>query len=84
MFANVPTHYGNINILTLNDIIPSENGWNGTMTTKLSGASPPNGYRWELPNQPSAISGPSGTRIENGVLLIPSGDNEIQLDFEPK
>ena len=84
ILANVPTHYGNINILTLNDIIPSENGWNGTMTMKLSGASPPNGYRWELPNQPSAISGPSGTRIENGVLLIPSGDNEIQLDFEPK
>ena len=60
MLDNVPTQYGNLNLLTLNDIIPTENGWNGTITMKLSGASPPNGFRWALPNQPSDISGPSG------------------------
>ncbi|MEE3227920.1 MAG: hypothetical protein VX237_02315, partial [Chloroflexota bacterium] len=84
MLDNVPTQYGNLNILTLNDINPNENDWNGTITMKLSGASPPNGYRWALPNQPSDISGPSGTKLENGVLIIPSGNNEIHLNFEPK
>jgi hypothetical protein len=84
MLNNVPTQYGNLNILTLNDINPNENGWNGTITMKLSGASPPNGYRWALPNQPSDISGPSGTKLENGVLIIPSGNNEIHLNFEPQ
>jgi len=79
---NVPTQYGKLNILTHNNIIPTENGWNGRLTMKLSGASPPNGYRWNLPIQPSEIVGPSGTSVENGVLTIPSGSNEVELSFE--
>ncbi len=80
---NAPTHYGKINIHTHNDIVPTENGWDGKLTLKLSGASPPGGYRWALPTQPNTISGPSGTRIENGVLIIPSGNNKIELSFTP-
>ena len=80
---NAPTHYGNINFHTSNDIIPTEYGWDGKLTITLSGASPPNGYRWTLPNIPDAISGPSGMKIENGVLIIPSGNSEIELDFKP-
>ena len=83
LLNTLPTQYGKLNILTRNNINPIENGWSGTITMKLSGASPPNGYRWDLPNQPSKISGPSGTRIKNGVLVIPSGKHEIKLDFEP-
>ena len=44
----------------------------------LSGASPPNGYRWNLPIQPSEIVGPSGTSVENGVLTIAGQRSKAQ------
>ena len=78
---NAPTHYGELSLHTSNDIRVTETGWNGTLTMKLSGTSPPNGYHWKLPKQPSVISSASDTKLEDGFLIIPGGSNVIELVF---
>ena len=78
---NAPSHYGTLNLHTYNDVVVTETGWSGTLTLKLSGASPPNGYIWVLPKQPSVISGSSDTKIEEGNLLIPGGSSVIKLVY---
>ena len=82
IIKNAPTHYGTISLHTSNDIDVTETGWNGTLTLKLSGTSPPSGYIWKLPKQPSVISGPSDTKFEDGNLIIPRESNIIKLVYK--
>ena len=82
IIKNAPTHYGTISLHTSNDIDVTETGWNGTLTLKLSGTSPPSGYIWKLPKQPSVISGPSDTKFEDGNLIIPRESNIIELVYK--
>ncbi len=76
-----PTHFGALNLRTENELTQSEAGWNGTLTLTLSGAAPPDGFRWRLPVQPYALSGPSGTKTEAGWLIVPPEEGKVRLTF---
>ncbi len=76
-----PTHFGALNLRTENELTQSEAGWNGTLTLTLSGATPPAGFRWRLPVQPAAVSGPDDIKIEAGWLIVPPEAGKVGLSF---
>ena len=81
---NAPTHFGVLNLRTESTIEQSDAGWNGSLTLDLSGATPPNGFRWRLPSTPAIVDGPPGTIVADGWLIIPSRGGTIGLTFGSK
>ena len=78
---NAPTHFGPLTLHTESEVQQSEAGWDGLLTITLSGAAPPEGFRWRLPQLPAAMDGPPGTAVRDGQLLVPAPGGTVQLTF---
>lgn len=78
---NAPTHFGALNLRTESAIQQSDSGWEGTLTLTLSGAEPPQGFRWRLPQDAQLVKGPSGVTVADGWLTVPSTGGSVQLAF---
>lgn len=79
-----PTLFGPLNLYTESKVEQTEAGWDGTLTLTLTGASPPEGFRWRLPQPPAAVNGPPGTGVEDGWLFVPARGGVVQLTFVPE
>jgi hypothetical protein len=78
---DAPTTFGPLNLRTESTVQQGEAGWDGTLTLTLTGASPPEGFRWRLPHSPAAVNGPPGTKVEDGWLFVPTRGGTVQLTF---
>jgi len=78
---NAPTHFGALNLRTKSTVRRSDSGWDGVLTLEVSGAEPPEGFRWQLPEVPVQVDGPPGTRMDGHQLSIPTTGGAIQLLF---
>lgn len=81
VLERAPTHFGTLDMRIENELAQTEAGWNGTLTLIVSGATPPNGFRWKLPEEPTALSGPTDTKIDGGWLIVPPEAGVVQLSF---
>ncbi len=81
VLENVPTPFGLLNLHTESTVEQTDAGWQGVLTLSLSGARPPQGFRWRLPHTPVEVDGPPGTAVENGWLVVPDEGGTIQLTF---
>jgi hypothetical protein len=81
VLENAPTHFGPLNLRTESTVEQTESGWDGVLTLTVSGATPPQGFRWRLPQIPARIDGPSGTSVKNDELSLPSGGGTVQFFF---
>ena len=81
VLEGAPTHFGTLNLRTENELTQSETGWMGTLILTLSGATPPGGFHWKLPVEPTTLSGPNGTKIESGWLIVPPEAGVVQFTF---
>ena len=76
-----PTHFGALDLRTESTVRQTDSGWDGTLDLTLSGAEPPEGFRWRLPEIPVAVDGPDDARVDGGQLLIPASGGTIRLSF---
>jgi hypothetical protein len=83
VLENAPTHFGEVNLRTESTVQQADATWNGTLTLTLSGAAPPEGFRWRLPHRPAAADGPPGTAIDGDWLVVPSKGGTVRLTFTP-
>ncbi len=80
---DAPTHFGLLNLRTESTVQVTDTGWDGTLTLNVSGAEPPDGFRWRLPYEPIAVEGPPDLLVENGYLIIRGGGGSVHLTFAP-
>lgn len=78
---NAPTHFGTLNLRTSGILTAAENGWSGELTLSVNGATPPGGFHWQMPYEPTHIDGTTDTQLVNGVLIIPPEGGEFILTF---
>ena len=78
---SMPTYFGNFNLHTENTITQSDSGWHGDLIITLSGAAPPDGFRWKFPVTPTKLSGPPGTKVADGWLIVPPEAGVVKLVF---
>ncbi len=76
-----PTHFGVLDLHTDSTVQQTDSGWDGELTLTISGAVPPEGFRWHLPEVPMAVDGPRGTSVERNQLLIPGAGGTVRLSF---
>lgn len=76
-----PTHFGLLDLHTDSTVQQTESGWDGVLSLSISGAAPPEGFRWQLPEIPAAVEGPHGTIVDGGQLLIPGVGGTVELSF---
>jgi len=76
-----PTHFGALDLRTESTVRQTDSDWDGTLIITLSGAEPPQGFRWRLPDIPVGVAGPPGTRVADDQLSIPAGGGTIRLSF---
>ena len=79
--TDAPTHFGALHLHTQGTLQATEHGWNGMMRLTLSGARPPNGFRWQLPGNVVRVEGPKGAAVENGWLAVPTRGGIVRLTF---
>ncbi len=77
----LPTLYGRLNLATQGNLQSIDDRWVGELTLSLDGATPPGGFRWDLPFAPVTMRSDSGASLEGTQLLIPS-PGEVTLVFE--
>ena len=82
---DLPTHYGLLTLVTESTVSQNAEVWQGELELSISGAMPPEGFRWHLPDAAleslEDVAGPSGTQIQAGWLVIPSQDGVVRLTF---
>lgn len=78
---NAPTYFGTLQLATTSTIQNQDGEWQGSLTLTISGAAPPDGFRWTLPRTPDQIDGPDGTRLDGNILIIPPGGGTVTLTF---
>ncbi|MDY7040235.1 MAG: hypothetical protein SVX38_05165 [Chloroflexota bacterium] len=78
---NAPTHFGVLDLRTESTVEQTDAGWHGTLTLALSGATPPDGFRWRLLRTPAIVDGPPGTMVDDGWLVVPGEEGTIRLTF---
>ena len=78
---NAPTTFGTLQLSTTSTVQNVDGTWQGTLTLTISGAEPPDGFRWTLPRPPTQIDGPDGTRLDGDTLVFPPGGGTITLVF---
>ena len=84
VLEDAPTHFGPLTLRTESSVVQEGGSWKGTLTLYLEGATPPEGFHWELPVSPLTVHGPTGTMLsDDGKLVIPGGDGIVQLTFVP-
>ncbi len=76
-----PTHFGVLDLRTESSVQQTDSGWDGVLTLTVSGATPPDGFRWELPYIADVVDGPAGVAIDGDWLTIPGDGGEVQLTF---
>jgi hypothetical protein len=79
----VPTHFGALNLYAESTVQQGGFGWDGELTLAVSGATPPDGFRWQLPRRADVVDGPAGVVANGDWLVIPSGGGRAQLTFSP-
>ena len=79
--TEAPTHYGALDLHTQGTVEPIEGDWDGILRLTVSGAAPPEGFRWQLPDQPVDVEGPRGVTVQDGRLLIPKSGGTVRLTF---
>jgi hypothetical protein len=80
---DAPTHFGALTLRTESSVEQTDAGWNGVLVLALSGATPPDGFRWWLSQEPASVDGPSGTMMDDGWLIIPGQGGTVHLTFTP-
>jgi hypothetical protein len=80
---NAPTHFGTLNLRTESTVQQTESGWDGVLTLTVSGAAPPEGFRWRLPRRADGVEGPPGVTVDGDWLLIPGDGGRVALTFAP-
>lgn len=80
---NAPTHFGQLDLRTESTVQQTESGWDGVLTLTVSGAAPPEGFRWQLPRRPKSVEGPPGVTVDGDWLVIPSDGGRVALTFAP-
>ncbi len=81
VYRGAPTQFGVLDLQTESTVQQTDAGWEGVLTLTLSGAMPPEGFRWRMPEIPAAVDGPVGTAVADGVLLVPAGGGTVHLSF---
>lgn len=76
-----PTHFGVLDLRTESTVRQTDSGWDGVLTLILSGAEPPGGFLWQLPEMPARIDAPGGTTVDEGALIVPAKGGAVQLIF---
>ena len=80
---DAPTAFGRLTAVTHSNLIINEENWSGELHLTISGtANPPSGYVWRLPQLPDDVTGPPGTRLEDGWLVMPFTGGEFVLIFQ--
>ncbi len=77
----VPTQFGLLDLHTESTVQQTESGWDGVLTITVSGAAPPEGFRWRMPEDPVEVEGPIGVAVVDGELSIPPGGGAVRLTF---
>jgi len=80
---HAPTHFGPVTLHTESTVQQTESSWEGVLTLTVSGATPPEGFRWRLPRRASGVDGPPGVRVDDAWLIIPSEGGRVALTFAP-
>jgi hypothetical protein len=83
VLEDAPTHFGALTLRTESSVEQTDADWNGVLVLTLSGAAPPDGFRWRLSHEPASVDGPSGTMIDDGWLIIPGQGGAVHLTFTP-
>jgi hypothetical protein len=79
---NVPTHFGMLDSLHTNSTVKKiGETWHGRLDITLFGATPGNGFRWRLPQDPNTVDGPLGAIVADGWLIIPNAGGTVSLTF---
>lgn len=79
---DAPTAFGTLNLLTESELVENEVGeLNGRLTLTLSGAQPPDGFKWRLQKLPSDIIG-VGATLEGSWLTLPKTGGEFTLIYD--
>jgi hypothetical protein len=81
--SDAPTHFGILSLHTESTIQQTDDGWDGVLRLKLSGAEPPQGFRWKLPHEADSVEGPPGVAVQDGCLIVPPGAGTVRLTFAP-
>jgi GH15 family glucan-1,4-alpha-glucosidase len=76
-----PTHFGVLDLHVESTVQQGDSGWDGLLTLTVSGATPPEGFRWQLSRQADVVDGPTGVAVDGDWLTIPSGGGRVQLTF---
>ena len=77
----LPTQFGPLSLRTHSTVVQAEGSWEGTLTLCLAGSAPPEGYRWKVPEQPQAVTGPEGTALLDGWLTIPGTGGTVTITW---
>jgi hypothetical protein len=77
----IPTHFGVLDLHAQSTVQQTDSGWDGILTLTVSGASPPEGFRWQLPRRADIVDGPAGVTVDGDWLTIPSNGGTVQLTF---
>jgi hypothetical protein len=78
---NAPTHFGELDLRTESTLERKDSGWEGTLTLTLSGAEPPAGFRWRLPEEAHLVESPPDVLLSDGWLIFPTKGGSVQLTF---
>lgn len=81
VFLNAPTYYGALDLQTTSAVNMVDGHWQGRLQLDISGATPPNGFRWQLSQLPSSLHGPDGTHMDGNWLIVPTSGRVI-LTFD--
>lgn len=77
----LPTLYGDLDLSTAGTLRSEDSRWIGELTLSLDGATPPGGYRWNLPFVPASIQSDLETTLDGTLLTLP-GPGTVTLIFE--
>jgi hypothetical protein len=80
VLENAPTHFGTITVRTSSTLQQVDGAWHGIVTLELIGATPPDGFLWQLSRIPSRVDGPA--QLQGDQLTIAPNGGTITLIYE--
>lgn len=78
---DAPTAFGKLNLQTMSNLVESEGELNGRLTLTLSGAQPPDDFKWRLQKIPNEVIG-EGATLNGEWLQLPKTGGEFTLIYE--
>jgi hypothetical protein len=82
--TDAPTYFGVLDLHTQGTLQNTNGRWDGVLRLTLSGAKPPEGYRWKVPSEVTRVDGPPGVTMQNGWLTVPAPGGTVRLTFSPQ